>query len=265
MLSTACYSNVDGSLWAVWQRDPSIWQKGCAPLIIVLLSKASSHSKWFTLGPWHSSHTLGKTFEVIRVCKCLELSCFCQPPFIFFSSVHVCLKSWQHVLYLALADLMFLLSMLFMARWQLLISSSSSLLFPSNQSLHFLTEVLSYSFDTLYMIDLKVFHFSAIAPAGISANLFSKVFRSSLPVDLDWVGCKLLSVLVLCLTCSLLVDLIITWSVLQLAPLIALVLRKFGISAVTCSCSWWGASIWILGASRSSVDLLVFEVSVGND
>ena len=99
---------------------------------------------------------------------------------LFFSSLHLCQRSWLHILYLVWADLVFLLSMLFLVRFLLLISSSSSMLFPFNQSLCFLTAVLSFSLNYLYMIDLKMFHSSTI-PAGILTSLsFSRGCRLSL-------------------------------------------------------------------------------------
>ena len=83
-----------------------------------------------------------------------------------------------------------------------------------------------FLFDTLYTIHLKAFYFST-APAGIPVSLlFSEACRSSLT---QWILIILvvsflmgiLSFLIPCLTCSFVVDLIITWSILHLAPLIA--------------------------------------------
>ena len=78
---------------------------------------------------------------------------------LFLSFLNVCPRSWQYILYLALGDLVFLLSMLFPAWFLLLTSSFSSVLFLSNKSSCFLTVVLSIFLDILYTIDLKTFHF----------------------------------------------------------------------------------------------------------
>ena len=135
--------------------------------------------------PLHISHALVKTFGVIRACKCLEFTPFYQPPFIL-SSLHHCRRS-IHVFYFPLADLVFLPSILYQTRFLLLISSFSSVLFPSNQSICFLTVALSFSLDTWYMVNLKAFHFSYTVPAGISACL--QVIPYS--VDLVGAGCEL--------------------------------------------------------------------------
>ena len=109
---------------------------------------------------------------------------------------------------------MFLLSMLFLARFLFLISSLSSMLFLSSQSSCFVTTVQSFFLVTLYMIDLKAFHLSSKASAGISDSLsFSKASRSSqsLMILIVFIASFLigiLSFLPLCLSHSLVVDLI---------------------------------------------------------
>ena len=124
--------------------------------------------------------------------------------------------------------------MLFLAVFLLLISFSSSLLFPLNQCLCFFIAVLSFSLDNLCAIDFKLFGFSFKVPTWISASLFFREASWSslaLLILIELVASILidiLSVFILHLTRSLVVDLIITWSVLVLASLIALVFRKSG-------------------------------------
>ena len=87
---------------------------------------------------------------------------------------------------------MFLQSMLFFARFLLLISSSIFMLFPSNRSSCFLTAVPSFSLDSLYTTDLMVFQISSSVFPEISASLFfNEAWMLSLIVDFDRVGCEL--------------------------------------------------------------------------
>ena len=102
----------------------------------------------------------------------------------------------------------------------------STMLFSWNQS-------LSLLLDILYTIDLKVFHFPSTVPTGVSVSLsFSEACRSSLTLLIlimmvvsFLIG--ILSFLILFLTYSWVVDMIITWSVLQLASLISLAFWNF--------------------------------------
>ena len=115
----------------------------------------------------------------------------------------------------------------------LLISYSSSMLLPSNQCSCFFTAVPSFSLDSLKTINLKAFQFPSTVLAGISSSLsLSDVSGSSLILLILIVLVESflivdLSFLILRLTRSLVVDLVITWSVLQLAPLITLKFRKY--------------------------------------
>ena len=166
---------------------------------------------------------------------------------------------------------MFLLSKLFLAQFLLLISSSSSILFPLNKFFCFFTAVLSFLLNILYTIDLKVFYFFSTVTAGISASpSFSKACRSSLiQLTLRVLAVNsltgILFFLILCLTHSSVVDLIITWSILQLTHLLALVFRKSDImllhddevNEVPVFASWLHLGVL--------VELSVFEVGVCND
>ena len=124
------------------------------------------------------------------------------------------------------------------------------MLFLSDQSSCFLTALSSFSLD--------IFHFYFKVPSGILAGMsFSDSCRSSLTVDFDWIGCKLPD-WYFAFSHSpphLVVNLIITWSVLQLATLIALVFIKSGGShcrfmmySMKCQCldlGWIQEFLWI--------------------
>ena len=121
------------------------------------------------------------------------------------------------------------LSMLFLARFLLLINFSNSLLFPSNQSSCFLTSVSNFSLDTLWrqstfllrhLVEFQLVS-RIVRPAGHPWLLILIVLVASFLIGI-------LSFLILYLTHSLVVDLIITWSVQQLAPLIAFMFGKSG-------------------------------------
>ena len=214
MLSITCCSAIDGSLsratkWFFHQAWSSYF-----PVIIVLWWKASSSGFTFEPSPTHSTHNLVNPFGIMRVCKSgVQLLLLVT---IYFWVLCIC-QSWSHVWYLVITDLVFLLSMLFLARFLLLIKSFCSILFSSNHSSCFLTPVLSFSLDT--KTDLKAYHFSSTAPVKISASLsFNEACRLSVTL-------LILIVLVLDLTCFKM-DLIITWSQLLLTPPIALVFRN---------------------------------------
>ena len=144
--------------------------------------------------------------------------------------------------------MVFLLSLLCTVNFLLLIIFSCSILFQLNQSLCFLITVLSFSLDTLYTIDLKAFHFSSIVPARISACLsFSKACRPSLTLlNVCWLQASWLAFCLPSFFASLVV-----WSVLQLAPPIALVFRKSGrwlcYMIIRCQCLDSGCTqvLWI--------------------
>ena len=108
------------------------------------------------------------------------------------------------------------------------------MLFPLNQFPGFLIAMPNFSLDILYTIDLKVFHPSSAVPAGISGSLtFTEACRSSITllIFIMLVARFLIGIwffLILRPILSLVVDLVMTWSVLQMAPLITLLFRKSG-------------------------------------
>ena len=111
MLSSACYSTVDGSLSSVAKSSFHSARSLCFLVIIVLLLRASSCSEWFRL----NLHT-----TLILWLKPLSATIY----FWVF-----CQRSWLYALYLVFADLVFLQSNLFLVRFLLLISTSISMLF----------------------------------------------------------------------------------------------------------------------------------------
>ena len=99
------------------------------------------------------------------------------PATIYFWVLCIFRRLWQHVSDLSRLSV---LAEHVMARF-LLLNSSSSVQFPLNQSLCFLSAMPSFFFDILYTIDLMAFHLSSSVLAGISACLsFSEACRTSM-------------------------------------------------------------------------------------
>ena len=111
------------------------------------------------------------------------------------------------------------------------------------------------------MIDLKVLNFSSTVPAEISASpSFSEACMSFLTVDLYCVSCDLPDwhLVFPHFPPHLVLDLILTWSVLQLAHLV-LLFRKSDRSC--CHAMMYSMRCQCLDL----VDLLELEVAVGNE
>ena len=116
--------------------------------------------------PSHSIHGLVKIFEVIRV------NCFFQPPFIFEFPASLSEKLTQYSI--SGPRKLVLLSMLFLARFLFMITSSSSILFHASlqQCRSFFFFFFFFFFDNLYKIGLKAFHFFfSTVSVGISVSL----------------------------------------------------------------------------------------------
>ena len=209
MLSTACCFTVDGQLNSV-QRGPSSWQQVHASLWLFFCCRRLTFVFFAGVHSWptHSSYLVSLKSECVW-----SLVTFVSHHS-FLSSLHVRRGSWQYILYPNWAELSFLLNMKFLARFLLLICSSSSVLFLLIQFSRFFTAVPRFFLDTFYLIDLKAFHFllryrlefllacHLARPAGYPWLLILIVLVVS------FLG-GILSFLILCLTQSLVVNYII--------------------------------------------------------
>ena len=123
-----------------------------------------------------------------------------------------------------------------------------------NKSSFFLILVSSLSWDNFNTIDLKVFHVFSTITAGISLGLLlSKSCRWSLTLDLerklpDWHFAFPYFMPHLWFSCGIDRNMVST-AIVSSHHWCSVSLTEY---VVGWWCSWWGASVWIFGASTSS-------------